>query len=98
MLNHTEILDTIEKNRGTFKRLGVRKLGLFGSCAHGDSTNASDLDFVVEFEKKTFDTYMDTKDFLERLFDHPVDLVITDTIKPRLRKTILENAMYAHGL
>jgi len=76
----------------------VRRLGLFGSCARGERTEASDLDFVVEFEKKSFDAYMDLKLFLEELFGCQVDLVISDAIKPRLRSVILGEAIHAAGL
>jgi predicted nucleotidyltransferase len=93
-----EILKILEENRDTIHGYGVRRLGLFGSCARGVCTEASDLDFVAEFEKKSFDAYMDLKLFLEELFGCPVDLVISDTIKPRLRKTILDEAIYAPGL
>ena len=56
------------------------------------------MDFLVEFEKKTFDNYMDLKFFLEDLFDRPVDLVIADAVKSRLRKPIFEGTVYATGL
>lgn len=96
--NREEILKILEENRHTIHGYGVRRLGLFGSCARDVCTEASDLDFVAEFEKKSFDAYMDLKLFLEELFGCPVDLVISDTIKPRLRKTILDEAIYAPGL
>ena len=57
-----------------------------------------DLDFVVELERKTFDAYMDLKLFLEDLFGCPVDLVLADAIKPRLRPTILREMIHAPGL
>ena len=41
---------------------------------------------------------MDLKRFLEQLFECSVDLVLTDTIKPRLRATILAEALHAPGL
>lgn len=78
--------------------MGVRRLGLFGSAARGETTDASDLDFLVEFEKKTFDGYMDLKFLLESLFGCPVDLVIAETIKPRLRPFILKELVHAPGL
>ena len=53
---------------------------------------------MVEFDTKSFDAYMDLKVFLERLFGCPVDLVLRDTIKPRLRETILKEAIHAPGL
>jgi hypothetical protein len=93
-----EILKILEKNQNVIRGYGVRRLGLFGSCARGECNEVSDLDFVVEFEKKSFDAYMDLKLLLEKLFDCQVDLVISDSIKPRLRSLILGEAIHAPGL
>ncbi len=93
-----EILKMLQENREVIRRFGVRRLGLFGSHVRDEGTEGSDLDFVVEFERKTFDTYMDLKAYLEELFGCRVDLVLTDAIKPRLRATILEQAIYVPGL
>jgi predicted nucleotidyltransferase len=92
------ILKILEENGDIIRSYGVKRLGLFGSCARGESNEVSDLDFIVEFEKKSFDTYMDLKLFLEELFACQVDLVIVDTIKPRLRSLILGEAIHAPGL
>ena len=92
-----EILSTVAKHRDEIDRLGVKRLGLFGSAARGEATDTSDLDFVVEFETKTFDAYMDLKFLLEDVFDCQVDLVIAETIKPRLRDRILKETVYATG-
>ncbi len=53
---------------------------------------------MVEFETKSFDSYMDLKAFLERLLECRVDLVLRDAIKPRLREAILKETLYAPGL
>jgi hypothetical protein len=55
------------------------------------------LDFVVEFERKSFDAYMDLKFLLEDLFGCSVDLVLKEAIKPRLREAILGEAVHAPG-
>jgi predicted nucleotidyltransferase len=96
--NRDEILKILEENGNAIRGYGVQRLGLFGSCARGECNEVSDLDFVVEFEKKSFDAYMDLKLFLEELFGCQVDLVISDTIKPRLRSLILGEAIHAPGL
>jgi predicted nucleotidyltransferase len=96
--NRDEVLRIIEENKNTLRRFGVTRLGLFGSVARGEQTGGSDLDFVVEFETKSFDAYMDLKAFLEQLFGVEVDLVLSDVIKPRIRKAILSEAVYASGL
>jgi len=93
-----EILEILQKNRDAIRGFGVRRLGLFGSVARGEGKPDSDLDFVVEFESKSFDSYMDLKAFLESLFSCHVDLVLSDTIKPRLRPVIIQEALHAPGL
>jgi uncharacterized protein len=92
------ILKTLEANRAEIQRYGVRSFGLFGSAARGGSTSASDLDFLVELDPKSFDAYMGLKEFLERLFNCRVDLVLADALKPRLRQTILKETVHAPGL
>jgi predicted nucleotidyltransferase len=94
-MNPENILKTLEENRDIILSFGVRQLGVFGSCARREQTETSDLDFLVEFDDPTFDNYFDLKFFLEKLFDSQVDLVIKDTIKPRIRSTILEETVYA---
>ncbi len=93
-----DILDAIERHRQEIARFGVRRLALFGSSLRGEQTPDSDLDFIVEFDAKSFDAYMGLKEFLETLFGRRVDLVLADAIKPRLRPAILEEAVHAPGL
>ena len=97
-MTRDEILKKLEENRDTIKGFGVRRLGIFGSYARGEQSEASDMDFLVEFEKKTFRNYMGLKFFLEKLFERPCDLVIAEAVKPRLRKPIFEETVYAKGL
>jgi uncharacterized protein len=92
------VLQKLEDNRQKIRGFGVKRLGLFGSCARGEATQSSDLDFVVELEKKSFDIYMDLKDYLELLFGCNVDLVMKDALKPRLRAPILKETIYVQGL
>ena len=97
-MTRNEVLETLAQHREEIQRFGVRSLGLFGSVARGETTDVSDLDFVVELEDKTFDAYMDLKFYLEDLFHCSVDLVLKDSIKPRLRDVILKEAVHATGL
>lgn len=98
MATAKDILSALETHHAELRRLGVRRIGLFGSAARGEASGVSDLDFIVDFERKTFDAYMDVKEFLEQLFGRRVDLVLPDAIKPRLRSQILGEAIYAPGL
>ena len=91
MESREQILGKITENQAKIKSFGVKRLALFGSFERNQANKQSDLDFVVEFEHKTFDAYMGLKQYLEELFDRPVDLVLPNTIKPRLRSQILGN-------
>ena len=93
-----EVLGLLAAHREAIRSLGVARLGLFGSCAREDGSDGSDLDFVVQFENKSFDAYMDLKELLKRLFGRAVDLVTVEALKPRLRATILAEAAHAEGL
>ena len=92
------VLELLRRNRDTIRGYGVQRLALFGSCARGERTTTSDLDFVVELKTKSFDAYMDLKLFLEDLFDCPVDLVLEGTIKPGLRPYIMKDLVDVPGL
>ncbi len=87
-MTRDDILATIRANEPR-----VRELALFGSFVRGDVTDASDIDFLVEFDEKTFDNYIDTKHLLETLFGRRVDLGSKSNIKPRLRERILKEAV-----
>ncbi len=76
-------------------RYTVKRIGVFGSCAKGDEGPESDVDIIVELDAPTFDHYMDLKFRLEEVLRRPVDLVMADTVKPRLRPIIERETVYA---
>ncbi len=92
------ILAELERSREHLEALDVRAIGLFGSYRHDIAGNESDIDFLVEMEHPSFDRYMGLKIWLEDTFGRQVDLVLSDTIKPRLRSVILNEVVYAKGL
>ncbi len=69
----------------------------FGSYSTGSETPKSDIDILVEFEsgKKNFDNYTGLKFYLEDLFQKKVDLVIKESIRPKLKDKILKDVLYA---
>lgn len=73
----------------------VRRIGVFGSFARGEEDEESDVDIIVELAEPTFDHYMDLKFRLEEIFNRQVDLVMAETIKPRIKPLIEKEAIYA---
>jgi predicted nucleotidyltransferase len=91
-----QILSKIQKLRPELKkRFSVRSIGLFGSTATGLSKKHSDVDILVELDEPTFDHYMELKFFLEEALGRDVDLVLKDTLKPRLKPIIEKEVLYA---
>ena len=96
MLRSDEILDFLKQHKRDFEaRFSVRRIGLFGSVLHGLDREESDVDILVEMDHPTFDRYMDLKFFLEDRLGRSVDLVLADSLKPRLKPIITHEAAYA---
>ncbi|WFN35281.1 nucleotidyltransferase family protein [Methanogenium sp. S4BF] len=100
MLTAENILRELAGNEMRIRDLGVRRIGLFGSFVRDEAREDSDIDILVEFDegRRSFDSYMDLKFFLEDLFRRKVDLVDRDAIKTGLRPYILRSVRYAPGL
>lgn len=89
------IRKTLKENMTLMKkRFGVCTIALFGSFVREEAGENSDIDILVEFDHPTFDRYMDLKFYLEELFGRNVDLVLSDSIKPRAKSTIMREARY----
>lgn len=95
MLSKQSIVKELHNRRGELaSRFGVKRIGLFGSYVRGEAVEASDMDFLVEFDTPAFDQYMDLKFFLEELFGISVDLVSSDAVKPGLQPCIDREIAY----
>ncbi len=86
------------------RRLGVRRLEIFGSAATGGhQSHSEDLDFLVEFVSPTSpgyaDRYFELLESLQTLFNQPVDLVVSSAItNPYFRESVekTRTVLYAH--
>lgn len=97
-LTRSELMDFLrEKKEFLADEFGVIEIALFGSWVKNRQKPGSDLDLLVELksQNKTFDNYMDLKFFFEDHFKMKVDLVLKDSIRPELKKTILAEAVHA---
>jgi hypothetical protein len=74
--------NTLLKHRRLLKKYTVLRIGLFGSQAKGNQKKLSDIDFIVEFTKPSFDNFMDLLFSLESIFGKKVDLITKGNISP----------------
>jgi excisionase family DNA binding protein len=85
-LTKEAILAFFKKNKAELRhRFSVRRLGLLGSFGRDGADSRSDVDLLVELDEPTFDHYMELKFFLEEHLNRSVDLVLSETVKARLK-------------
>ena len=71
------------------QQFSVKSLSIFGSIARDEGVDKSDVDILVEFNKKPgFDLFMDLKFYLEDLLGASVDLVTNNALRPQVRQAI----------
>jgi predicted nucleotidyltransferase len=76
------------------ERFGVRSLALFGSVARNQATPDSDVDLLVEFNRPVgLFQFIDLQQYLERLLGGTVDLGTPNSLKPRLKDHVLQEAI-----
>ena len=95
-----DILTKLEANEAFIKsKFGVKKIGIFGSFARGDSGEQSDVDVLVEFEpdKNTFDNFMDLLFYLEDLFGKKVDLITTRGLHRYIRPFVEREVVWCEA-
>jgi len=73
-------------------------MGIFGSFVKnkGYIHQDSDIDILISFKKghKDFFNYMRLKNYLEKILDREIDLVIKEAVKPRLKEKIFKEVEY----
>jgi len=95
-MKNQQILEFLKEQKDEItKRLGVRRIGLFGSHIRGESTARSDVEILIEMDRLNFDNYMDLKFYLEENLERSVDLVLADSVKTHLKPFITSEVIYA---
>jgi len=72
----------------------VEKIGIFGSYSRDEQTEKSDIDILVEFNRPVGFEFLDLKEYLESLFQKPVDLVTTNALKPLIKDNIMNEVQF----
>jgi predicted nucleotidyltransferase len=82
------------------RRNHIRWLALFGSALRDDFRPDSDVDVLVEFEpgtQVTLFTLSRLQRELESIFARPVDFVMKDGLKRRIRDSVLASAQVIYA-
>ena len=95
MLSQEEIISTVNNELPYLKnQYGVKALSLFGSYSRGDEAGTSDIDMLVELQEVIdLIDFIKLENYLGDLLGYRVDLVMKDSLKPRIRDRILAEAV-----
>ena len=91
-----DLLERLRRHRDDLRRLGVQRIGLFGSFQRDEPSAESDVDLLVEFVpgEKSFDNFMAISFLLEEELQRPVELVTRKALSPYIGPHILQNVEY----
>lgn len=94
-LTREQAIQRLRSVEWEIRRLGVRRLALFGSVVRDQATPASDVDVLVEFEpsRKNLDTFMGLAFLLDEALGRRADVVTTDALSPYIGPHILREAV-----
>lgn len=93
-LTRDEAIRRLQSVEPEIRRLGVRRLALFGSVLRNEARPDSDVDVLVEFipTEKSFDRFMALADLLEDTLGHSVEVVTTEALSPFIGPHIVAEA------
>lgn len=76
------------------KRYAIKSLGVFGSYVRGEQRRNSDLDILISFDKSpSLLGFIKLERDLSEMLGVKVDLVIEDSLKPRIGERILSEVV-----
>lgn len=90
-LTRARILKTLRDHDETLNKYSVKRIGLFGSYARGKQRRGSDIDFLVEFEKPTYDNFYDLIVYLEKLFRRKVQVLTPSALETMRVKEVAQS-------
>jgi len=95
ILSLEKILDILRQQIPTLaERYSVETLEVFGSYVRSEQNKDSDLDILVTFkEAPSLLTFIAIENYLSDLLGVKVDLVMKDSLKPKIGQRILREAI-----
>ncbi len=98
MKEHIDISQVIESIRGQLpllrRRYQVESLSVFGSYVRHEQRPDSDLDVLVTFiEPPSLLKFIELENYLSDKIGVKIDLVMKDSLKPRIGRQILSEAV-----
>ena len=96
-MDRDSIINTIKQNKEKLFKLGINRIGLFGSYVRNQANEDSDIDILIDFDsnsKISLFELIEIEEMLESLFERKIDLALMRKLKPHISKHILNEVIY----
>lgn len=87
-----DIKRIIREHKDILEKYKVKSIALFGSYVRNEQKEDSDIDLLVEFEKPTYNNFINLVFTLEDLFKKEVTIVTPRGMSPYILPYILKEA------
>jgi len=96
MSRKASVLSELKRNKESLIRIGVSRIGLFGSIARKEDSPESDIDILVDFrpDAHKYRNFNDLCDILDESFGDSYDLVTVSGLSPHIGESILKEVEY----
>jgi len=89
------ILDYLTSHKEEiFQKFSLTNMGLFGSYATGYADEESDIDILIESDKKDFFLRDDLREYLQGVFGKAVDVGYVDSVREYYKNKIDQEIVY----
>ncbi len=96
-MNKETIVNILQQEKKEIAKLGVSKIGLFGSFSRNDFKEDSDIDILIDFEPNSEVTLFDLieiEELLNSRLNRKVDMALLATLKPQISKHIMSEVIF----
>jgi len=87
-----DIKRIIREHKDILEKYKVKSIALFGSYVRNEQKEDSDIDLLVEFEKPTYNNFINLVFTLEDLFKKEVTIVTPKGMSPYILPYVLKEA------
>jgi uncharacterized protein len=91
-------LETLRSHEADLRAMGVTGASVFGSIARGEARADSDIDVLIDLDQDKgigLFEYARLKLYLNEILEGSADVVNRKSLKPLLRRSILQDAVHA---
>jgi uncharacterized protein len=96
-MSASEVIELLRAEKDFLRSLNIKSIYLFGSYARNEQTSKSDIDLIVEFDVvPSLFEFVRVQRKLSDLLGIKVDLVMKDSLKPRVAQRAQREALEIH--